>query len=147
MGLTCTLLREKCHLHLEVSKTQNIMLGNTGLRPPKKDEGNDIAFISLHNPKSMPFVTESATLAVWIWHFWGSLISCSPTPAILPLLPSVQCDSSKLASKAFWELCQILAHVTFAVSPSPSRNELIRRVPIPSSLKYKLQHESRLDWM
>ena len=149
VGRTCMLLRENvmfiwnCLEH----KMLSTVLGNTGWRPPKSEEGNDITLISHYSPKSMPFCTDSATLAVWIWQFWGFLLSYSSMPAIFSCLshfPSVQFGSPKLASKAVRELHQILAQITCAISPLPSRNELILGVPTPSSFKYNLQRESKL---
>ena len=89
-------------------------------------------------------------LPLWLSGFDSFEVSCLAAPPhqpsfpISPTFPLVPFCSSKLASKAIQELCQILAQMTFAVSPLPSRNELIMGVPTPSSFKYNLQHESKL---
>lgn len=89
-------------------------------------------------------------LPLWLPEFGSFEVSCLATPPhepsfpVSPTFPSVQFGSTNLASKAIWELCQILALMTFAVSPLPSRNELIMWVPTPSSFKYNLQRESEL---
>lgn len=89
-------------------------------------------------------------LLLWLSLFGSFEASCLAAPPHQPSFPvslscpSVKFGSSKLASKAIGDLCQILARMTFAVGPLPSRNELIMGVPTPSSFKYDLQHESEL---
>lgn len=89
-------------------------------------------------------------LPLWLSGFDSFEVSClvalpqQPSFLISPTFPLVQFGSPKLASKATWELCQLLAQVTFAVSPLPSRNEPIIRIPPPWCFRYNLQHKFRL---
>lgn len=111
------------------------------------EEGNDIAFISLQVLNQCHF---AQILPLWLSGFYSFEVSCLSAPPhqpsfpISPTFPSVQFGSSKLASKDIQKLCQILAQMTFAFGPLPSRNGLIVGVPTPPSFKYNLQHESKL---
>lgn len=69
-------------------------------------------------------------------------------PSIHLCLPplSLQCSlvSPSWPAKPFGTSCQVLAQMTFAVSPLPGRSELVMGFPTPSSFKNNLQCESKL---
>lgn len=122
-------------------------LGNTGLRPQRVKRGMTLRLFPFTVLNQCHF---AQILPLWLSGLDSFEVSYLAAPPhqlsfpISPTFPLVQFSSSKLASKAIWELCQILAQMTFAVSPLPSRNELLMVVPTPQSFKYNLQQESKL---